>query len=305
MGDYTYPVPRPEGTLTTAQVHLLLQNPRLIAARIADITKMKFIGDFLLSGRYIAKGGGIFYESGEAAFTDDLPEAVAPNAAYPTTVISEGDIVAAKTLKEGLETTITDEKISQRGIAIVNRGLLRLANAVIKSVDAKAIAVILAKVTSSFASPSNWTTAGKAIEALTSISTTRGDLGTGLDLDTVIMKPSQYAKFIGMLVDDKALPREQGNIAIEGNLPVNALGYTWVTSPYWTSSDPYLVDRDTLGGMADEDLESPDYVKVARSNVEAWSERNKRDGYDVRARRVVVPIVEDPLAGVKITNTAL
>ncbi|MEO5919927.1 MAG: hypothetical protein ABIQ01_02175 [Pseudolysinimonas sp.] len=305
MADYTYPVARPEGTLTTAQIHLLLQNPRLIAARIADITKMKFIGDFLLSGRFVAKGGGVFYETGEQVFASDAPEAVAPNSAYPKTVLTEGEIAAAKTRKEGLETTITDEKISQRGLSIVNRALLRLANSVIKSVDAQAIAVILAKVTSTFASPSTWTTAGKAIEALTSISMTRGDLGTGIALDTVVMKPAQYAKLIGMLVDDKALPREEGNIAITGNLPVNALGYTWVSSPYWTSNDPYLVDRDLLGGMADEDLESPDYAKVRDSNVESWSERNKRDGYDVRARRVVVPIVEDPLAGVKITNTAL
>jgi hypothetical protein len=176
---------------------------------------------------------------------------------------------------------------------------------VVRTVDSRALAVILSKVTSTFASPSTWTTAGKIIEALTSISGTRADGGTGLDLDTVVLKPAQYAKVIGMLVDDKALPREAGNIAISGNLPVDALGYTWATSPFWTSSDPILVDRAQLGGMADEDLESPDYVRVPDFNVETWSERNKRDGYDVRARRVVVPVVTEPLAGVKITNTGL
>jgi len=305
MPSYTYPVANPEGTLTTAQIHLLLRNPDVIAAQIADISKMRFIGDFILSGRYVAKGGGVFYETGEEIFAADSPEAVAPNGAYPKTVLTSGEIAAAKTRKTGLETTITDEKISQRGLSYVNKGLLRLSNAVIRSVDSVAMAVVLAKVTSTFASPSTWTTAGKVIEALTSISGTRADLGTGVDLDTVVLKPAQYAKLIGMLVDDKALPREEGNIAITGNIPVNALGFTWVTSPWFTSNDPLLVDREQLGGMADEDLESPDYSKVAGSNVETWSERNKRDGYDVRARRVVVPIVEDPTAGVKITNTGL
>lgn len=305
MANYTYPTATPEGSLTTAQIHLVLSNPRLIAKRIAELSKMKFIGDFLLPQRFEAKGGGIFYENGEEIFAADAPESVAPNAAYPKTVLTQGELSAAKTDKVGLETTITDEKISQRGFTVVRSGLLKLVNSVIRTVDSRVLAVILSKVTSTFASPSTWTTAGKVIECLTSISGTRADGGTGLDLDTVVLKPAQYAKVIGMLVDDKALPREEGNIAISGNLPVAALGYTWTTSPFWTSNDPYLVDRNQLGGMADEDLESPDYVRIAGSNVETWSERNKRDGYDVRARRVVVPVVTEALAGVRITNTGL
>jgi hypothetical protein len=305
MANYTYPTAAPEGSLTTAQTHLVLSNPRLLAKRIAELSKMKFIGDFLLPQRFEAKGGGIFYENGEEIFAADAPESVAPNSAYPKTVLTQGEISAAKTDKVGLETTITDEKISQRGFAVVRTGLQKLVNSVIRTVDSRALAVILSKVTSTFASPSTWTTAGKIVECLTSIAGTRADGGTGLDLDTVVLKPAQYAKVIGMLIDDKAFPREDGEIAIAGNLPVNALGFTWTTSPFWTSNDPYLVDREQLGGMADEDLESPDYVRVAGSNVETWSERNKRDGYDVRARRVVVPVVLEALAGVKITNTGL
>lgn len=305
MASYTYPVARPEGTLTTAQIHLLLQSPQLIAKRIADLTQMRFIADYLLTGRFNAIGGGIFYETGEEIFAADSPEAVAPGAEYPKTVLTQGEIAAAKTRKWGLETDITDEKISQQGISIVNRGLARLSNTVIKHVDSVAMAVIASKVTSTFASPSTWTTAGKAIEALTSISTTRADLGLGLDLDTVVLKPAQYAKFIGMLVDDKALPREQGNIVVTGSLPVDALGFTWATSPFYTGNDPLLVDREQLGGVADENLGSPGYARVAGSGVETKSDRHRDDKYELRARRVTVPIVTEPLAGVRITGTGL
>lgn len=305
MASYTYPLARPEGTLTTAQIHLLLANPQLIARRLADLTQMRFIGDYLLQGRFNAAGGGIFYETGEEIFAADSPEAVAPGGEFPKTVLTQGEIAAAKTAKWGIESDLTDEKISREGLSILNRALARLGNTVIKHVDSVTMAVIASKVSSTFASPATWTTAGKAIEALISISGSRGDLGLGLDLNTVVLKPTQYAKLIGILVDDKALPREQGNIAVTGQVPVDALGFTWATTPFYTGTDPLLVDREQLGGMADEKLDSPGYVTADGSNVEVRSERHKDDKWEVRARRVVVPVVTEPLAGVKLTNTSL
>ncbi|TFD41746.1 hypothetical protein E3T37_03585 [Cryobacterium sp. TMT2-10] len=305
MASYTYPVAVPTGALTTSQIHLLLQSPQLIARRVADLTKMRFVADYLLSGRYSALGGGLFYDTGEQIFAADSPEAVSPGAEYPKTVLTQGEIAAAKTVKWGIETDITDEKISQQGITIVNKALVRLSNTVVRHVDSVAMAVIASKVASTFASPAPWTTAGKVIEALTSISGQRADAGTGLDLQTVVLKPAQYAKLIGMLVDDKALPREQGNIAITGSLPVDALGFTWVTTPFYTGTDPLLIDRDQLGGVADEKLGSPGYATFGGSGVETKADRHRDDKYELRARRVVVPVVTEPLAGVRITNTGL
>ncbi|MFC5127471.1 hypothetical protein ACFPRL_30375 [Pseudoclavibacter helvolus] len=266
---------------------------------------MRFIADYLLTGRFSAAGGGVYYETGEEIFAADAPEAVAPGAEYPKTVMTLGEMAAAKTVKWGLETDITDERIARQGISVVNKGLQRLANTVIRHVDSTAMAVVSSKITSTFASPAAWTTAGKAVEALYTIATTRQDLGTGLNLDTVVLKPAQYAKLVGMLMDDKALPREQGNVAITGNLPVDALGFNWVTSPFYTSSTPLLVDREQLGGMADEKLGSPGYSSAGATGVETKSERHKDDKYEVRARRVTVPVVTDPLAGVGLTNTGL
>ena len=55
---YTYPVKQPTGTLTTAQLHLLLQNNKVIAKRVADLSQMKLIADWLLPARFDATGGG-------------------------------------------------------------------------------------------------------------------------------------------------------------------------------------------------------------------------------------------------------
>ncbi len=304
MVSNVYPVKHPEGQLTKEQIHLLLSRPALIAKRLADITQMRFIADYLLQGRFDAAGGGIYYETGEEIFAADSPEAVAPNGEYPKTVLTEGDIAAAKTVKWGLESDITDEKIARQGITVVNRTLTRLGNTVIRHVDRVSMAVIASKVTSSFTVPT-FDTAGKLIRGLESIRGQRADLGLGIDLSTVVLKPDQYAQIIGMLVDDKALPREQGNLIISGNLPIDALGYTWATTPHYTGADPMLIDREQLGGMADEDLGSPGYVRAGGFGVESLTERGKRDNYEVRGRRVTVPVVTEPLAGVRLNGSGL
>jgi hypothetical protein len=108
-----------------------------------------------------------------------------------------------------------------------------------------------------------------------------------------------------MLIDDKALPREAGNPVVNGLLPVDALGLTWATSPHYTGAAPLLVDREQLGGMADEKLDAPDYVRSGESNIEIRTERTSTDARTVRARRVTVPVVTDVQAGVQLLGTGL
>lgn len=303
---YTYPVKHPEGTLTTEELHLLLSNPTVIAHRVAELADQKFIADFLLSGRYSAQGGGVFYETGEEIYVGEDPEAVSPLGNYPTVILESGEVVSARTVKWGLDTVVSDEKISRQGIAYVNRGITRLVNTVVRHVDRVAMAVIASRVTSTFASLETWSTAGKAVEAITTIQAERAELGFGIDLDTAVLRPAQYAKVIGMLIDDKALPREQGETAIRGNLPVDALGLTWATTPHFQGANPLLVDREQLGGMADENFGGPGYVRTEAFGVEAKTIREEKpEGYTLRARRVTVPVVTEPLAGVALTNTGL
>jgi hypothetical protein len=299
MASNVYPVKHPSGTLTTAELHLLLANPTVLSRRIAEISSMRFNADYQLSGRFDGTGGGMFYETLVDAFAGEDPEAVAPNGEFRNVVLDDGTVVSAATVKWGLETIFTDEKVARQGITHVNRGILRLVNTIVRHVDSIAMAVIQSRVTSTFTVPEP-TTAGALVEGLTTIRQERGDLGLGIDLDTVVLKPADYAKVIGMLVDDKALPREQGNIVVSGNLPVDALGYTWATTPHYQGTVPLLVDRENLGGMADEDLQSPDYTRDPTSNIDVFTERTGRDGRRVRARRVTVPVVTEPMAGVRL-----
>lgn len=306
MASYTYPVKHPTGTLTAEQLHAILSSPRLLAKRIADLTSMRFIADWLLPERLDATGGGLFYETGESAFAPEGPEAIAPLGEFPKVVLESGEVVSVRTDKWGLDTVISDEKIARQGRVYLDRGVTRVANTIVRHVDQVTMAVIASRVSSTFASVKTWESAGAAVEAVLTIQAARAELGLGLELDTVVLRPAQYAKVIGMLVDDKALPREQGATAVNGNIPVDALGLTWATTPHFQGANPLLVDRDNLGGMADEKLGSPGYVNAGPFGVEAKTIRDDdTEGYTVRGRRVTVPVVTEPLAGVQLTGTAL
>ena len=306
MASYTYPLVRPEGTLTAAEVHAILSTPSRIARRVAQLSDQGFIADFLLQGRYVAQGGGVFYEAGEDPIADESPEAVEPGSEYKMIVLDEGDLVAARTVKWGVGTLITDEKIARQGQAVLDKALRKISNTVISHVDGVALAVIASKVTDTVASPAAWSTTKGIIGGALKARADRDALKKGLALDTVLLNGDDYAAVMSTFLGDGLLPREQGNLILSGQLPAEVMGFTWVTSPQWNGSNPLALDREQLGGMADEKLGGPGWVSAGGVGVEAKSGRDDDvDAYKPRARRVTVPIVAEADAGVSITGTGL
>ena len=307
MASYTYPTGAPSGTLTADEARLVLGSTAVLARELADITAMRFIGDYLLQDRLDASAGGVFYETIEDGFTPGEAKVVAPGAEYGKVILPEGVIQAARAVKRGLTTDITDEKLKERGGSVLTRGMRKLANTVIRDVDTVTMGVISSVVSSTFASPGGaWDSAGDVVRALMAIRTQRGDLGLGIDLNTVVLNGDDYATLVGMFINDGALPREAQNPAVTGGVPLNLYGYNWLTSPHYNGANPLLVDRELLGGMADQDLESPDWSSYGDSGVEALTHRvTGQDKWEIGARRVTVPVVLEPLAGVQITSTGL
>ncbi len=306
MGSYTYPLVRSEGTLTAAEVHAILASPSRIARRVAQLSDQGFIADYLLQGRYTAQGGGVFYETGENPIADESPEAVEPGSEYKLIVLDEGELVAAKTVKWGIGTLITDEKIAREGQAVLDRGLRKLANTVISHVDGVAMSVIASKVTDTVASPAAWSTTKGIIGGALAARADRDALKKGIGLDTVLLNGTDYAAVMSTFLGDGLLPREQGNLILSGQLPAEVLGFNWVTSPQFSGANPIILDREQLGGMADERLGGPGWVNAGGVGVEAKSIRKEEnDAYQPQARRVTVPIVVEPDAGVAVTGTGL
>lgn len=304
---YTYP--GPPVTVTSGEalnVHHLMKTPGAIAKRLRTLLDYKFFSDFLLTGRYTAQGGAILYETGEEIFPVDSPEAIEAGAEYPLTSMTTGELATAKVTKWGQDTVVTDEAISRLNIAPVNAALSKISNGMVRHVDGIAMAVIASKVVNTYsASGAAWTTAGNIIEGVLGAEAQMVNLLDGFAPDTVILKGAQYAKIMGIFALAGLLPREGANPVLSGLWP-NLLGKTWVTNPNYTSATPMLVDRDRLGGMADENIGSPGYSSGSGAGVEVKVMRqDETDSYRLRGRRVTVPVVLEHAAALTITGTGL
>ncbi len=296
-------------SLTALQVHHLMKTPSLLARRFKDLVDEKFIGDYLLTGRYKVVGGAIAYPLNDLdIYPKDVPEIVAPGSQYPLTQMDSGQLALVQTAKRGIATHVFDEEIARMLLNPVNDALTFLGNAVIKQTDGIALSVIASKVTATYSTAAlPWTGATAVRGIVTSVRLAKAQMANlklGLSATDIVLNEAQFEQAMAELLLAGILPRENGNPAVTGEWPT-VLGVTWTTSPNTPFTDPLLIDRDRLGGMADEDIPSPEFTRAA-GDVEVASERLQgRDGYEVRSRRVNVPVVTRPAAGIRITGTGL
>lgn len=307
---YTYPAPPATTDGTTIEIHHMLNTPSIIARRLRTLMDQRYIADNLLTGRFEARGGGIFYETGEEIFTNDDPEAVAPGAGYPKTQMTGGQLQPAKTTKWGQDSPVTDEAISRLGINPVNRAFTKLVNQSVRFVDGAALGVVASKVTQTYdvaaaGATGAWTT-GDAVVAGVLMAVARvKSLDQGYEPDAIVLRDEQYARAVARLSAAGLFPREADNPLVTGEWP-QVLGLTWMATNHSPTTNPLLLDRGQLGGMADENLGGPGYVRAGGVGVETKSIRDEdTDSYNLRARRVTVPVVLEANAGIQIVGTGI
>lgn len=303
----TYPAPAPTYNGDVLQIHRFLKSPAVVAKRMATLLNRKFIADALLTQRLAVEGGAITYETGDPLGTAENPRAVAPGAEYPLVKIGSGTPQVAKTDKWGQDAEITDESIKRQKIVPVNRALSKLAVQNVTYIDSVAMGVISSAVTATRAASAAWAGAD-AEQILTDVFLAKADvtsLGEGLEPDVVALDELLYASVLAKFIAAGYLPREAANGPITtGEFPrVN--GMLWLPSPQ-APSTPIVADSVQLGGMADEDLGGPGYATSSEpgaAKVETKVIRDDdNDKYKARARRVTVPVVLEPMAGIKITG---
>lgn len=288
--------------------HRFMKNPNVVQRALYDLTRDKFLGDYLLTARYNVVGGAILFENGEPVYANDDPEIVAPGAEYPLTTFQSGTLAAATTAKRGQKAEITDEAIARWNFDPVQKGLRQLANSQIRQNDALALAVIQSRVTRTFTATGAWSSADAIIETVLAGAADAAEnlynVGEEIyDFNTIVLKPTQYAKVVSKLITSGYLPRESNNVVATGVIP-DYLGKTWVEGVHVPFSDPFVVDRNQLGGMGFEDL-GGGYNRSDNAIESKTIRDDSRDKYDVQVRRVAVPVVRDPNAGFRITGTGL
>ncbi|MDL4812810.1 phage major capsid protein [Actinomadura opuntiae] len=304
----TFPPAAPTLSGDLLTIHRLLQSPTLLQRRLRTITDLRFVSDQILTQRFRSSGGSVLYEVSEPITSDRPVESVAPGGEYPMAATPEGAAALAAVLNWGQATLITDAEIKRTvpmGNA-VDRKLRKLINSVISRIDSITMSAVGSAVTNTLAAGAAW----DADAATIMRDLERGkaeiiDLNQGYAPDTVLMSSTKYAELAS---DEKiaALRRREAtdNPVYTGTIDViDDLKVVTTSSSNLPSDDVWILDSVQLGGMADETDVDPGYT-VSDLAVQVQTQRvPKRDSFEMWARRITVPVIQEPAAALKITGT--
>lgn len=308
----SYPPAAPTIDLNTQllEIHALLANPARLRRRLRTIADSRFVADRLLTRRLRTSGGAILYETGESIYNARSIEAVAPGGEYPRDTPSSGVSNLAAVSKWGQAVFVSDEKL-KRSVYMgdeLDRALRKTVNTVIRHVDRLATARIAADVTATIAAIAPWgnETNARMFRDLELAASEVVDLNEGFDPDMVLMSTRNYA----LLCSDPTIAnlrrRESTDNPIYG-AGIDQLGkltVVYTAAANLPTDDIWVFDSDELGGMADEANLDPGYA-TSDNGVQVQNKRiAERDGWDLWARRITVPVVLEPAAGIRITGTA-
>lgn len=305
-GAYPPSGPSLSGDLMT--VHRLLQNPTYLKRRLRTIPELRFIADQMLTQRLRTSGGAVAYETGEPIVNPRAIKAIAPGAEYPRDSPPDGTAALAKVSKWGEAVPLTDEKL-KRSVYMgdeVNRTLRKAANTIITKIDRLTTAAVGSAVTATSAAAQTWDNASALLfRDVEKAAAKVVDVNQGFRVNTLLMSTTKYA----MLVTDPAIAalrrRESSDNPIYGG-DIEYLGKYRILSTAVAnlpSDDVWAYDSTELGGMADEDEVDPGYASMDNKLQFKVIRIDSRDAWDIQTRRITVPVVLEPAAGIKITGT--
>ncbi|RDI73307.1 hypothetical protein Gocc_2907 [Gaiella occulta] len=306
------------GASPTLTVQALLQQPALLSRELVNLIYKRLVADRLFqrgTSDQVA-GGSMRYQEFESIFVDDDPVEVAEGADFPLTDWSE-TVKTEPVRQYGYAFRATNLAIRRNQRDVINRGMTKLANRLVRFIDSKAMAKLEgAAGIQTLAASALWTTVGTSV---------LGDVAAAQEkLET---KDNGYAGFTGatlvlhtnlrdsLLLNTElknVLPREGSVNQVLDGKPFPFAGLKEIIfTPQITSTVALLLDTSIAGTIADEAADpaegwvaydpgpgfAPVYVKVEPDGKPAVHKR-------VSAGRWPAIAVVEPPAIVKITGVA-
>jgi hypothetical protein len=303
-----YPPAAPTLSGDLLSISRFLQSPTALSRALRTIMNLRFVSDQLLTNQYTTSGGAISYEVSEPILNTRAVQAVAPGSEYPADTVVSGAAAIAAVSKWGEKSFLSDEKIKRSVYAgqEIARTLQKAVNTVVNKVEAITTSAISSAVTSTSSATASWSNTSATIFRDIEVAAAKiVDLNQGYNPDTVLMSTSKYALAVS---DDKIATlrrRESGDNPIYGgNLEtIGAFKVVYTSLSNLPSDDIWVLDSQQLGGMADEKNNDPGYTTIDR-NIQVQTERVAgRDGFWMWARRLTVPLIQEPGAAIRITGS--
>lgn len=305
---HIYPPAAPTISGDVITISRFLNSPAAVARRLRTLAENRFIADTLLTGRYQVQGGSLLYEQTEGLFTNRPPEIVNPGAEYPRSAASPGTAAMASVFKWGQDVPVTDEHVGRYGRRAVDVAMVKIVNYLVKQVDTICLTAINTAVTGTAAATGGGNWSGASADPLLDLMLAKAAIisqDQGYDPDTVVMSDVAYARLIANSKIVAGLQRESDqSVTRQGNVLVIAGLRILPTNNLPAASTAMVLDSSMLGGIAYERIPSPEYTGDPANGVETLTRRDPsaNDQWILRGRRPVVPVVQEPGAGYKITG---
>lgn len=306
-GSYPASPPTLSGDLET--ISRFLQSPTQIRRRLRDYRDLRFVSDQILTQRFRTSGGAALYEMSEPFVSDRAVEAVAPGAEYPFANLPTGQAAIASVAKWGQKVRVTDDEIARNVYAgqTIDRSLRKVVNSIIQQVDGITMTAIRSAVTTVRTASAAWS--GGSAKILQDILLAKAAVvgqNLGYNPDTLLVDDLHYAYMMSDQNITNALRRETTDNPVYTGSIERIAGLTIVVSPNIgglnTPGQPYVLDSNQLGGMADESDSAPGYA-VSDLSVEVKSIRlDSNDAWDLQGRRKTVPIIQEPGSACQIAS---
>lgn len=308
---YTFPAAAPTLSGDLLTISRFLSDPTRVQRRLRDATDLRFVADKLLKDRQRASGGAVLYDMTEPFITDRPVESVSAGADYPYANVGTGTAGLAAVAKWGQKVLLTDEEITRKSwpMSAVDRALIKVVTTIIKQVDTIAMAAIGTAITAEVATAGSWDNATvssrKPLDDILLGIQAIEDLNLGYHADTLVVSPKAYTYLMLNDAIAQLRKRETTDNPVYTGMIETVANLTVVKTPNLpVATRAWILDSTQLGGMADETASAPGYAEMGGlAGVEVKSIRKEgQDAWDLQARRLTVPFVQEPGAGYEITG---
>lgn len=246
----------------TQTVQVLLKNPEILSRDLVNLVYKRLITDKLCvkgSPEQVA-GGAMRYQELESIFVDDDPVEIAEGADFPLTDWSE-TTKSALVKQYGFGVRITNLSIRRNQRDMVERGLRKLANRLVKYIDTKTVTALGDTTTypaiQTQTASAAWATVSTDIIA--DIASAQSKLETkdngyaGFDGATLVLNTAKRDALLNNTGLRAALPRETMNGQIQSGMVAPFLGLKEILfTPQVATGTALLLDTGTAATIADE-----------------------------------------------------
>lgn len=292
----THPAVQPvDGTRVT--VDMYLRNTPRVQRDLSDLSRLRFIADYIFREGERTQSGSVLYEqllANTGLFTERDVKEIQELAEFPILNVGEKVPTTAMVKKWGGAFLFSYEKVRRDQRDVLGKDMRQLSNTVVRKMNRLAVYTVGADPNiSTYAATAVWSdpTNSRKLEDLVVATSMIDDIDMGYTADTVLINSTNARELrIDQKITDR-LPKEGTNNPLLSRDLAGLLGLDFIVTNDVPEGTMYILSRGLVGSFHDE---LPFYSRVV--------DLPEREGYLVQAARVTVPIVTDPKAIVKVTG---